>query len=180
MLVKVWFPTCNSCFLEGWRRCLHLHWCLTSARVIPDPLDITTCRARSSAHSSQVSSTAGCFTGRRHTRERRDAVLFLPRAPLCRWVACACTLPCAGADPTRPGPPCPAVFGGSSAAHRARLAAQAWAAAEVSHTFVERQVLVSRFSLIPDVCFCTCVFSQTRKQTKNMVLSSSDSLTRKW
>lgn len=116
-------PTFNSCFLEGWRRCLLLRWCLTSARVIPDLLDIITCCAGSSARSSPGSSTVGCFMGPRHMRERKNRCNPLPPSCtlLCSWAACAFALPRAGADPKQPGSPHSAAFGGSAAVHHARL-----------------------------------------------------------
>lgn len=115
-------PIFNPFFLEGWRRCLLLHRCLTSARVIPDLLDITTCCAGSSARSSLGSNTVGCFTGRRHRTEKglmRSSSSFMH--PLCSWAVRAFALLRAGGDPKWPESPCPSAFGGSSAAHRARL-----------------------------------------------------------
>ena len=115
-------PTFNSCFLEGWRRCLLLCWCLTSAWVIPDLLDITTCCTGSSGCSSAGSSTVGCFMGPRHTREKgqtQSSSSFMH--PLCSWAVHAFALLRAGADPKWPGPPCSAAFGGSAAVHHASL-----------------------------------------------------------
>lgn len=115
-------PTLNSCFLEEWRRHLLLRWCLTSARVIPDLQDVTTCCAVSSAHPSPGSSTVERCTGPRHAREKGQTQPSSPfMHPLSSWAVCAFALPRAGAGPKCPGCPCPAAPGGSSAVRHAGL-----------------------------------------------------------
>lgn len=115
-------PTFDSCFLEGWRRCLLLRWCLTSAWVTPDLLDITTCCTGSLGHSLAGSSTVGCFMVPKHARQKGQMQSFSSfMHPLCSWAVRAPALPRAGAEPERLGPPCPAASGGSAVVHRARL-----------------------------------------------------------